>query len=104
MNVRLAAEIPDEGRAFQPPAIPHAVVADVAVLVEGERALVQAALRFEASDHFVAIGLAVWLDQFLQHLLYNLFLIARYLGERNALNAAAGAMKRDLLFLGHFGD
>ena len=34
VDVRLAAEVPDERRAFQPPVVPLAVVADVAFLVE----------------------------------------------------------------------
>src|SRR5579871_4486797 len=43
VNVRAAAEIPDERRPFQSPVVPDAVVADARVLVEGQAAVIQTA-------------------------------------------------------------
>ena len=59
----------------RPPAIPHLVVADIAVLVERQRALVEAPLRLQASNHLVAIALTIRLDQHLQDLLQLFALI-----------------------------
>src|SRR5436309_3564894 len=41
VHVRMPAEVPDERRAFEPPIVPFAVVADVAVLVEREPAFIE---------------------------------------------------------------
>src|SRR5690606_38623594 len=57
--VRRTAEVPDEAGAFQAPAIPDLIVAQVAVAVESQRALVQTALGLEARQHFVFVGLAI---------------------------------------------
>ena len=46
--MRAAAEIPDERRPFKHPVVPDAVIADVTLLVEGQTALVEAALFLEA--------------------------------------------------------
>src|SRR5438477_12160741 len=53
--VRGAAEVPDEGRPFQPPDVPNLVRADVLVLVEGDVHLVEAAARLEAAHGFLHI-------------------------------------------------
>src|SRR5262249_11462982 len=63
VDVRLAPEIPDERRTFQTPVVPFAVVADIAFLVEGQAARIQAALLFHAILHLVLILFAVRLDQ-----------------------------------------
>ncbi len=70
VDVRVAAEVPDERRAFQPPVVPDAVVADVAVLCRRPASTCRGrpGLSRQASD-FVAVALAVRLDQLLQHLL-----------------------------------
>jgi hypothetical protein len=44
MHVWRAAEIPEHGRAFNLPHVPHSVVADVVVLVEGQVQIVEAVL------------------------------------------------------------
>jgi len=54
VDVRGAAEVPDEGRAFQPPNVPDAVVAQVLVLVERQRAAFQSAFVLQAGEHLLA--------------------------------------------------
>src|SRR5947209_6416454 len=69
VNVGRAAEVPDERRSFEPPAVPDLVVAQVAFLVEGQRAPVETALGLQAGGDFIAVRLTIGLDQLLQHLL-----------------------------------
>src|SRR2546430_14904293 len=55
VDVRLAAEVPDERRPLAPPVVPDAVLADVAVLVERQAALVEAAGPLQAGHRLVAV-------------------------------------------------
>ena len=50
MDVRGAAEVPDEVRAFEPPDVPLLVLADVVRLVEGHVELVEPAAGLEDGD------------------------------------------------------
>src|SRR5437667_2365673 len=59
MHVRMAAEVPDEGGPLQPPVVPLAVVADVAVLVKRQAALIQSTLAPQALQRLVLIFLAI---------------------------------------------
>ena len=68
VHVWRAAEVPNECRPFDAPAIPHLVAADVAIAVKRQRALVQAALSLETGERLVPVALPIWLDQLLQYL------------------------------------
>jgi hypothetical protein len=46
MDVRFAAEIPDERRAFKTPVVPGTIFAKITLLVESEPAGIQTALDF----------------------------------------------------------
>src|SRR5262249_6308986 len=85
--VRLAAEVPDERRTFQPPVVPFFVVAQVAVLVERETAGVEPALLLEAFLTFILILFAIRLDEAHEHLVDLGLLVARHLrhGQPGAL-------------------
>ena len=48
MDVRVAAEVPDEGRPFEPPVVPFAVVAQIVLLIESQVARFQTALTPQA--------------------------------------------------------
>ncbi len=104
MYVRSATEIPDERRAFQSPAIPDAVVADVAIAVEGQRASVEPALRLQAIGDFVSIALAIRLDEDLQHLLDFFALIGRQFSYGDAREASLGTTEADGGFVGQLFD
>ena len=67
VHVGRAPEVPDEGGALQPPVVPHAVVAEIGVLLEGEPATVETALGGEAATNLVAIDGAVRLEQHAEH-------------------------------------
>ena len=75
VDVWSAAEIPDEGRAFESPVIIYAVIAEVAFLVEREITLIEPALGAKAFHHFVAIGLSERLEQDAEDALQLLLLI-----------------------------
>src|SRR5262249_19202626 len=68
VDVREAAVVPDERRPLQPPVVPLAVLAEVAFLVEGQVALVEAAQLAQAFEGLVLVLLAVRLDQGLEYL------------------------------------
>src|SRR5262245_38647879 len=73
VDVRLAAEVPDKRRAFQSPVVPFAVVTDVAFLVEGQAAFIDAALLLQAVLDLVLILFAIWIEQAQEDLLYAFF-------------------------------
>src|SRR5262249_9864122 len=104
VNVGFAAEVPDEGWAFKTPIVPDAIVAEIAFLVEGEVALIQTALGIQALDDFIAVGGAEGLEEDLEDALQFLALIARHIGDGDALEDAQRAAETDLFFGGHAGD
>ena len=93
MDVRRAAIVPDERRAFDPPAIPDLVAADVAVAVERQAAGVQAALLCQECLGLLAIALAIRVEQLFEDLGDQILLIARHAGDRNARKLSAGALE-----------
>src|SRR5207248_7376948 len=48
MNVRCAAEIPDESRTFQSPVVPFAVITQIAFLIKCQAAAIETALFLQA--------------------------------------------------------
>ena len=95
VNVWRAAEMPDERRPFQPPIVPHTVLTDIAVRVEDEAALVEAALFLEALAHFALVLGAKGLQQELQNLLQFLLLVGGQFGDGNTGQLAIFATKTD---------
>ena len=63
VNVRSAAEVPGEARAFQSEAVPEFVAAPVPGLEEGQRRSREASLRGQRDAHPDTIVLAEGLDQ-----------------------------------------
>src|SRR5688500_15503830 len=57
VDVGRTAEVPDKRRAFQTPAIPLLVLADVPFAIERQGTLIQATLGLQALQGFVAIAL-----------------------------------------------
>ncbi len=98
VDVRCAAVVPHEGRAFDSPDVPDAIFADVVLGVVREVATFEAALGFEALGDFVAIALAVRLDEHRHDFLQMLFLVARQFANGQALEVAAFAAEGDFLF------
>ena len=79
MHVGRTAEVPDERRAFESPVVPHAVFADVPLLVERQVTRVETPLLFQAGNHFIAVALAIRFDKFAQvlpaHVLFGRWII-----------------------------
>src|SRR5688572_10267748 len=103
MNVRRSAPVPDERGSLQTPVIPDAVLAEIVRLVEGQVTPVESALALERLDHFIAVRLAVWLDEQLQYLLDVFLLVLRQLSDRNALELAFRPAESDLSFVRRVG-
>lgn len=84
MHMRRAAEEPDEGWAFDAPVVIDAVVAEIALFIEGEAAMVEPALRGEAFHRLVLIGFTKRLQHVVEDVLKLRFLIGGELGHRTA--------------------
>ena len=65
VDVRCAAEMPHERRAFQSPVVPDLILADVVIGEECQVTSVQASLALQALQRLLLIGLAEGFDQFL---------------------------------------
>jgi hypothetical protein len=57
--------MPDKSRPFDAPIVPDTVIAQIVKAIKGQRAFVLAALSLEGGDDFIAVRLAVRLDQLL---------------------------------------
>ena len=105
MDVRRAAEVPDKRRALQSPDVPHAVVAQVAFLVEGQRAAGPArpapsgspALRRDPTCRYGSIS-------FWSTFCSVLLLVGRELRDRNAGELARLPLEADALSSGRLLD
>ena len=102
MDVWRATEVPDERRPFQSPVVPHAIVADIAVRVESQTALVETTLPLEALPHLVLVFRAKRGDQRLEDLLQLLFLIGGQFGYGDAGILTVFATKANLRFARQF--
>jgi hypothetical protein len=81
VHVRVAAEIPDKGRAFDPPVVPFTFLAQRVFLVEDQVALVEAALLLQTFQHRVLIRRAIRLQQAPQDLVHRFFLVAAHVAD-----------------------
>ena len=101
MDMRLAAEVPDERRTFQTPVVPDSVFAKVTFLVKGESAGIQTALDFQATRDFVLVGLAERFQQQLQDGLQVFLLVRREVGDGDAVELSIRSAKPNQLFGRH---
>lgn len=79
-----AAEVPDEGGAFDAPVVPDAVVAEVVVLVVGEAEGVDAAVLFEALHDFFDVGGAEHVEEGLEGCFEVFFLVGAEFGDEES--------------------
>src|SRR5213082_2428982 len=83
VHMRRAAEKPKHRRAFDLPDVPHAVVADVFVFVEGHVQVIEAVF-FDQLQRFVGVGLAEWGEHVCHDFAHEMLLVARECGDRNS--------------------
>src|SRR5579863_176424 len=79
VDVGGAAEMPDEGRAFEAPDVPDLVFANVGGFVEGQVQLVQAAAFLEDLDRLFNVFGAVRREDDFHHLFDEALLVCREL-------------------------
>ena len=97
MDVRHAAEMPDEGRALQTPSVVLAR-SELPLFVECQVAIVEAALGFQTSGNAVAIRLPVRLDELGQHRLNVGLLIGGKILDGDARQWRFAALEGDGVF------
>src|SRR5688572_20334069 len=78
VDVRVAAEVPDECRTLQPPVVPLACLAERVLPVHDQVALLQPALLSQALHDLGAECRTIGVEKSVQNLAHRLFLVAAH--------------------------